>query len=116
MLHSRRSFLTLGVAAGTLASGVVERREAWAQVRTPPRARAIDTPVLNIGFEESGAVQGFPIILLHGFPDDVRALRGTTWRRRSRARGTGSSFRTSVGAAPHVFVNRPPLAWQSRQR
>jgi pimeloyl-ACP methyl ester carboxylesterase len=32
--------------------------------------------VLNIGFEESGDPQGFPIILLHGFPDDVRAWDG----------------------------------------
>jgi pimeloyl-ACP methyl ester carboxylesterase len=73
MRHSRRSFLKLGVAAGTLTSGLVERREVWAQARTPPSARAVETPVLNIGFEESGAAQGFPIILLHGFPDDVRA-------------------------------------------
>ncbi len=73
MLQSRRSFLKLGVAAGTLTSGLIERREAWAQARTPPRARAVETPVLTIGFEESGAAQGFPIILLHGFPDDVRA-------------------------------------------
>jgi pimeloyl-ACP methyl ester carboxylesterase len=29
--------------------------------------------VLTIAFEESGPTQGFPIILLHGFPDDVRA-------------------------------------------
>jgi len=28
---------------------------------------------LNIGFEESGNPAGFPIVLLHGFPDDVRA-------------------------------------------
>src|SRR5512146_3018553 len=31
----------------------------------------IQTRTLNIGYEESG--QGFPIILLHGFPDDARA-------------------------------------------
>ena len=35
--------------------------------------RSIQTPVLNIGFEETGSATGFPIILLHGFPDDVRA-------------------------------------------
>jgi pimeloyl-ACP methyl ester carboxylesterase len=34
-------------------------------------ARTIQTPVLDIAYEESGA--GFPVILLHGFPDDVRA-------------------------------------------
>jgi pimeloyl-ACP methyl ester carboxylesterase len=32
--------------------------------------------VLDIGFEDSGAKQGFPVILLHGFPDDVRAWDG----------------------------------------
>lgn len=31
------------------------------------------TPVLNIGYEESGNVTGFPIILLHGFPYDIRS-------------------------------------------
>ena len=73
MLHSRRKFLKLGVAVGALTSGFAARRTALAQARLPPRARTVQTPVLTIGFEESGDVQGFPIILLHGFPDDVRA-------------------------------------------
>ncbi len=73
MQHSRRDFLKLGVAAGALSSGLAARRDVWAQGATVPRARAVQTPVLNIGFEESGDPQGFPIILLHGFPDDVRA-------------------------------------------
>jgi pimeloyl-ACP methyl ester carboxylesterase len=34
----------------------------------------VRTPVLDIAYEESGPAQGFPIILLHGFPDDVRAF------------------------------------------
>jgi pimeloyl-ACP methyl ester carboxylesterase len=38
-----------------------------------PSTRTIQTPALEIGYEESGSAQGFPIILLHGFPDDVRA-------------------------------------------
>src|ERR1700722_5349116 len=36
--------------------------------------RSIQTPVLNIAYEEQGDPQGFPIVLLHGFPDDVRAF------------------------------------------
>ena len=36
----------------------------------------VRTPILEIGYEESGKPQGFPIILLHGFPDDVRAWDG----------------------------------------
>ena len=31
------------------------------------------TPILKIGYEESGPVDGVPVILLHGFPYDVRA-------------------------------------------
>ena len=31
------------------------------------------TATLDIGYEASGPADGFPIILLHGFPDDVRA-------------------------------------------
>jgi pimeloyl-ACP methyl ester carboxylesterase len=31
------------------------------------------TPILKIGYEESGPVDGVPAILLHGFPYDVRA-------------------------------------------
>jgi pimeloyl-ACP methyl ester carboxylesterase len=34
-------------------------------------SKRIQTPTLNIGYEESG--QGFPVILLHGFPDDAHA-------------------------------------------
>jgi pimeloyl-ACP methyl ester carboxylesterase len=36
--------------------------------------RSIQTPVLDIAYEEHGSAQGFPIVLLHGFPDDVRAF------------------------------------------
>ena len=79
MLRSRRALLKLGVALGAVAG----RRRAMAfgqQPATPPnaggRARTVDTAVLRIGFEESGNPQGFPIVLLHGFPDDVRAWDG----------------------------------------
>jgi pimeloyl-ACP methyl ester carboxylesterase len=33
----------------------------------------IQTPTLEIGYLESGAANGVPIVLLHGFPDDVHA-------------------------------------------
>jgi pimeloyl-ACP methyl ester carboxylesterase len=48
-------------------------RRAWPQTGATPVAKSIETPVLNVAYEESGNPQGFPIILLHGFPDDVRA-------------------------------------------
>ena len=38
--------------------------------------RTIQTAVLDIGYEDSGNSAGFPIILLHGFPYDVRTWDG----------------------------------------
>jgi pimeloyl-ACP methyl ester carboxylesterase len=52
-----------------MAAGLTQRRGTSME-------RTIQTPVLNIGFEESGNSAGFPIIMLHGFPDDVRAWDG----------------------------------------
>jgi pimeloyl-ACP methyl ester carboxylesterase len=59
-LH-RRAFLS--------AAGVSIAAMARAQ-----SSRSVETPVLNIAYEESGNPEGFPIVLLHGFPDDVRAF------------------------------------------
>jgi pimeloyl-ACP methyl ester carboxylesterase len=48
-------------------------RAALAQSNMPPAARLIQTPVLDIGYEDRGEPAGFPVILLHGFPDDIHA-------------------------------------------
>ncbi|GAC1372406.1 MAG: alpha/beta hydrolase [Pseudarthrobacter sp.] len=36
----------------------------------------VQTPVLDIGYESAGNPRGTPVILLHGFPYDVRAYDG----------------------------------------
>jgi pimeloyl-ACP methyl ester carboxylesterase len=41
-----------------------------------PEPRTLRTPTLEIAYEAQGDPQGVPIILLHGFPDDVRAWDG----------------------------------------
>lgn len=38
--------------------------------------KQIQTSQLNICYEEFGPSNGIPVILLHGFPDDVRAWDG----------------------------------------
>lgn len=38
----------------------------------------VRTPTLEIGYEEHGPATGPPVVLLHGFPDDVRAWDGAT--------------------------------------
>jgi pimeloyl-ACP methyl ester carboxylesterase len=47
---------------------------------TPPSSATavgqIRTSVLEIGFEETGPADGLPVLLMHGFPDDVRTWDG----------------------------------------
>lgn len=38
-----------------------------------PTSFTVRTPTLEIGYEAHGDAAGFPVVLLHGFPDDVRA-------------------------------------------
>lgn len=38
--------------------------------------RRVQTPTLEIAYEETGSPDGAPVILLHGFPYDVRAYDG----------------------------------------
>ncbi|MGA2478358.1 MAG: alpha/beta hydrolase [Spirochaetia bacterium] len=40
-----------------------------------PQTRSVQTAILEIVYEEWGPVRGSPVILLHGFPDDVHAWR-----------------------------------------
>jgi len=38
--------------------------------------KTIHTPVLEIAYSETGPAEGPPVILLHGFPDDIHAYDG----------------------------------------
>src|SRR5438105_15833096 len=58
---SRRDFLKVSGAAVATGFG-----------QTSPDKSA-QTATLDIGYVESGPARGFPVILLHGFPDDVHA-------------------------------------------
>ena len=46
------------------------------QARTDQAVQMVRTPYLDIGYEEHGNSVGFPFILLHGFPYDVRSWDG----------------------------------------
>jgi pimeloyl-ACP methyl ester carboxylesterase len=73
-VKSRRRFLkATGLAGTALAGGFAGARRAWAQAIAMPVTQMVQTPVLTIGYEDNGDSRGFPVILLHGFPDDVRA-------------------------------------------
>jgi pimeloyl-ACP methyl ester carboxylesterase len=42
----------------------------------PAELKRVQTPVLEIAYEESGPADGAPVFLMHGFPDDVRTWDG----------------------------------------
>src|SRR5262245_23074518 len=78
-----------------------------AQTPGVPAVKTVRTKVLEIGYHESGDADGFPVILLHGFPDDAHAYDGVApllARARYRAlavylRGYGPTRFLDPGAA-----------------
>jgi pimeloyl-ACP methyl ester carboxylesterase len=85
MADDRRAFLKRCGLAGVhltmwrpVLSGLsfaAVARSVAAQTQSNPTL-FVDTDVLRIAYEQSGDANGFPIILLHGFPDDVHAWDG----------------------------------------
>jgi pimeloyl-ACP methyl ester carboxylesterase len=65
---NRRLFIQS--AAGLIAAAL-ERLRA-----ETPAVKTVRTNILEIGYHESGDGAGFPVILLHGFPDDAHAYDG----------------------------------------
>lgn len=71
----RRAFIqrTTGLVAAASLGRVLE---AQAPAPAAPAVTTVRTKVLEIGYHESGDAAGFPVILLHGFPDDAHAYDG----------------------------------------
>jgi pimeloyl-ACP methyl ester carboxylesterase len=67
-MHRRRFIRT---ATGFVAATSFGRLAA--QESAAPAVKSVRTSVLEIGYHESGPADGFPIVLLHGFPDDAHA-------------------------------------------
>jgi pimeloyl-ACP methyl ester carboxylesterase len=70
---------TLMKLAGLAGVGVaLDAVAPLAQGQNAPMAttKTVDTSVLRIAYEDSGDAAAFPVILLHGFPDDARAYDG----------------------------------------
>jgi pimeloyl-ACP methyl ester carboxylesterase len=76
MQPTRRQFLR-STGAATLATvlAAAERR-SLAQTAAGSNPRTVQTDVLDIGYEEHGNPRGTAILLLHGFPYDVRSFDG----------------------------------------
>jgi pimeloyl-ACP methyl ester carboxylesterase len=76
MPTSRRDLLKKTATAALAAAVAGEFRHAVAQ--SAGAAKTVETPVLRIGYEEHGPAGGKAVILLHGFPYDIRSYDGCT--------------------------------------
>src|SRR5262245_3302703 len=63
-------------AGGVLLRGMEGDAMQQSSAAAAPKTEFADTPELTFAYEDSGPRTGFPILLLHGFPDDVRAFDG----------------------------------------
>src|SRR5262249_17107426 len=70
----RRTFIH--GTAGLVAMSSVDRSQV--QPPGPPAVKSVRTPVLEIAYHEVGDAAAFPVILLHGFPDDAHAYDGVS--------------------------------------
>ena len=75
MPPTRRDVLESTVAAGLAAAAAGTATRAVAQA-AGSAARSVRTSVLDIGYEEHGPADGTALILLHGFPYDIRSFDG----------------------------------------
>jgi len=70
----RRTFIRN--TAGFVAAASFDPLASWAQAPVAPPVKTVRSGVLEIGYHESGDAAAFPVILLHGFPDDAHAYDG----------------------------------------
>jgi pimeloyl-ACP methyl ester carboxylesterase len=105
---TRRGFVQ--GALGLVASASVVHLQA--QTPAVPAIKTARTTVLQIGYHESGDPSGFPVILLHGFPDDAQAYDGVA------SRLAGSGYRALAiylrGFGPTRFLD-PAVARTAEQ-
>ena len=71
---NRRTFIRN--TTGVIAAASFNPFPALAQAPVAPPVKTVRTNILEIGYHESGDAAGFPVILLHGFPDDAHAYDG----------------------------------------
>ena len=66
--------LFIASAAGFVVASSLER--PGAQSPPAPAIKRVRTKILEIGYHDTGDAAAFPVILLHGFPDDAHAYDG----------------------------------------
>src|SRR4051794_27422751 len=108
MTTTRRRFMQ--TAAIVAASRTVARLTAQA---LPPPVKTVRTSVLEIGYHETGSTGGFPIVLLHGFPDDAHAYDGVAPLLAARGYRALSVYLRGFGPTRFLDASAPRTAEQA---
>jgi pimeloyl-ACP methyl ester carboxylesterase len=104
-------------SAGFLAATSLAPLRAWSAQGSPGASAAsvktVRTKVLEIGFHEAGPVSGFPVILLHGFPDDAHAYDGVAPLLATAGYRALSVYLRGYGPTRFLDPSRPRTAEQA---
>ncbi len=76
MAPTRRQFIKKAGLIGASASTLDRLVSKTAQAQSVQEVKIVNTNFLAIAYEEYGSEADFPIILVHGFPYDVRSFDG----------------------------------------
>src|SRR5215510_12615423 len=74
---------------------------------------SVRTPMLEIGYEAHGPARGLPIVLLHGFPDDVRAFDGVAPALASAGYRVLVPYLRGYGPTRFLDASQPRMAQQA---
>ncbi|MBM87161.1 MAG: alpha/beta hydrolase [Gammaproteobacteria bacterium] len=81
------------------------------QAQTP--VKTVQTEVLEIAYEEHGPAEGFPVILMHGFPYDVRSFDGVPGPLVDRGFRVLLPYIRGYGQTRFLNPNEPRMAEQA---
>jgi pimeloyl-ACP methyl ester carboxylesterase len=109
MNPDRRQLLTLGT--GALLAAAVSKADT-----KPPEVSPVKfatTSFLRIAYHEAGNAAGFPVILLHGFPDDARAYDRVASALASQGCRTFAVYLRGYGPTRFLDAAAPRMAEQA---
>ena len=110
MQEERRRWIK-SLAAICVTSATARLKPASAQGLVP--LRTVRTPVLEIAYEEHGNRNGTPIILLHGFPYDVRSFDGVVGPLASAGHRVLVPWLRGYGPTSFLDAEQPRMAEQA---
>jgi pimeloyl-ACP methyl ester carboxylesterase len=105
---NRRQFI-----AGSAGLAFAGLRRGAAQTPADPPLKTSRTGVLEIAYHESGPASGFPVLLLHGFPDDAHAYDGVALQLSKAGYRALAVYLRGFGPTRFLDASSPRMAEQA---